>query len=775
MPERKVCANRGWFRTDRARGTLLARAPGVSFSRREFIKLATAGAAGAVAVTSGVDRLIPPSALAGATAPPPTPTYCEICFWKCAGWVHGHPDGSAWKVVGNERDQHSNGRLCTRGTGGIGAYLDSDRLQHPLIRTEARGKQVFRKASWDEALSYVADGMKKIAREHGPEHVALFSHGTGGGFFKTLLKAYGSANITAPSYAQCRGPVSEAFKLTFGEELGNPERLDIGNTRCLVLIGAHLGENLHNSQVQELGEVIARGDTIITVDPRFSVAASKSKHWLPIKPGTDIALLLAWMNVLITEQLYDREFVTNYALGFDELKAHVAGFTPEWAFPITSLKPEQIRATAREMAKNAPATLIHPSRHVVWYGDDTQRIRAIAILEALLGNWGKRGGLYLPNLAEVPPYPAPKPDAKPTWPKLIGSRYPFASLAPANVIRDLTLSGDGAGKGEPYFKGWLVYGSNLNQCLPQPAKTREAIQKLDLLAVVDTMPAEITGWADVVLPECTYLERYDDLRISPGRKSQVALRAPAFEPKHETKPGWWMAKQLADKLDLAEYFPWKDIEQYLDGRLKAAGSSLAALKEHGVIELKASPIYLAPGEEPRFPTPSGKVELYSQQLAEAGFDPLPKYTPHPEPPAGYYRLVYGRTPAHTFTRTANNPLLTQLKNENDLWVHPSVARRWQLKNGDYVKLANQDGITSLPIRVKVTERIRTDCVFMAHGFGGTQKQLTRAFGRGASDTQLITSSKIDPVMGGTAFRGNFVTFKQVVKSAATSTREVAHG
>ena len=728
----------------------------MGLTRRQFIRISVAGAAGAAAAAGGWRLRGGGLPVLGKNpsreAPAATPTYCEICFWKCAGWVHKDDNGEPWKIIGNARDQHSYGRMCTRGTGGIGAYLDDNRLRQPLIRTDERGEQVFRPASWDEALSYIADKMKAIADTHGPERVALFSHGSGGDFFKTLLRAYGSGNITAPSYAQCRGPVSEGFKLTVGESLGNPERLDIRNTRCLVLIGAHLGENLHNSQVQEFGEVIGNGGTIITVDPRFSVAASKSKYWLPIRPATDIALLLAWIHVLITEQLYDRDTVEKHALGFEQLAQHVAPFTPEWAYPITSLRPELIRDTAREMARQAPATIVHPSRHVVWYGDDTQRIRAIAILNALLGNWGRRGGLYLPNKATVPAYPIPEASGKATWKERLGDRFPFASLAPANVIRDQTLDG--------YFKGWLVYGSNLSQCLPEPDRTREAIHKLDLIAVVDTMPAEITGWADVILPECTYLERYDDLRVSPGRQAQIALRAPAFEPKYDTRPGWWMAKKLADELGLGEYFPWQTIEEYLDRRLRGIGSSLEELKQEGVKVLPGQPIYLAAGEEPRFATPSGKIELYSQALADAGFDPMPVYTPHPRPPRGFYRLVYGRTPAHTFTRTTNNPLLTQLMNENEVWVHPDVATSWQLEHGEYIKLRNQDGVVSLPIKVKVTQRIRTDCVFMAHGFGNTQKQLTRAFGRGASDTQLITHARVDPIMGGTGFRGNFVTFER---------------
>jgi thiosulfate reductase/polysulfide reductase chain A len=171
-------------------------------------------------------------------------------------------------------------------------------------------------------------------------------------------------------------------------------------------------------------------------------------------------------------------------------------------------------------------------------------------------------------------------------------------------------------------------------------------------------------------------------------------------------------------------------------------------------------LYYADGEEIEFGTNTGKIELYSTSFEEAGFPPLPVYTPHPEPPEGFYRLNYGRTPAHTFSRTANNPNLTAIMAENSLWVNPQVAKLWALTPDQYVWLENQDGVISqFPIKVRITERIRWDSVYMVHGFGHAEKKLTRSYGRGANDTELITNVMVDPVMGGTGMRGNFVTFR----------------
>jgi thiosulfate reductase/polysulfide reductase chain A len=720
--------------------------------RREFIKLSGALSAGAVA----------PSLLSGCAHQPlpgtgqvkATPTVCEICFWKCAGMVHTE-DGRPWKITGIEHDLHSGGRMCTRGTGGLGTYLDPDRLRRPLMRVGAPGEQRFEEVSWEEALDFIATRMQAIAEEHGEDRIALFSHGAGGSHFKHLLKAYGSDHYVAPSFAQCRGPREVAFALTYGEGVGSPDRTDMEHSKCIVLIGSHLGENLHNGQVQTFIQGLEKGATVITVDPRFSVAAGKSKYWLPIKPGTDNALLLAWMNVLIDEGIYDRDYVARYTTGFDELARHVARYTPEWAFLETGLDPELIRTTAREMAAAKPATLVHPGRHVTWYGNDTQRERAIAILNALLGSWGRQGGFYEQEKVKLPKYPTPKyPKPKSKVQVANRGQFPFATLGVTQSVIDASIGPDA------HYKGWFVYGTNLPITVPNiQEKLQQATESLDLVVVVDIVPAEITGYADVILPECSYLERHDPLRNSGEREPSLALRMPAFEPLGESKPAWWMAKQLGERLGLGHYFPWEDYAEVLDWQLKEVGSSLAEMQKIGVKSFpRTKPMYFAEGEDRRFRTPSGKIELYSRRLAGAGFDPLPGYTPPPPRPDGLYWLVYGRAPAHTFGRTINNPQLFALMPENTVWVNPLAANEHGLANGDYVRLENQDGVQSLPIRVRVTERVRPDSVFMAHGFGHRAKGLSLAHGVGADDAHLMTNVQVDPVMGGTGMRANFVRF-----------------
>jgi len=736
-------------------------------SRRDFIKISALGTTGvavggkllfannnekAKAVPKGPFKL--PSEFSR------TPTYCEVCFWKCAGWIYKNRSGEVQKIIGNDDDPNSNGRFCPRGTGGVGMYYDEDRLKTPLIRVKDKyGNQTFKKATWDEALNHVSKKLQKVIDVHGPECIALFTHGSGGKYFGNLVKALGSHNIAAPSYAQCRGPREVGFIATFGDGLSSPEPTDIRDTRCLVLIGSHIGENMHNGQVQEMSDAIDKGATIITVDPRFSTAASKSKHWLPIKPSTDMALLLAWMNVIIEEGLYDKEYVEKYTYGFDQLKEHVKNMTPEWAYGITTIKPQVIRETAREMGHASPAVIIHPGRHVTWYGDDTQRLRAVAMLNALLGSWGRRGGFYIPDKAKVPGVPHP-PYAEPTrsWRDAMKGKYELADLALANGVCDATIPDASLGCS---IKAWIVNGTNLVTTLPEREKTIEAIKSLEFIVVVDTMPMEITGYADVVLPECTYIERYDSLRVTQHREPTITLRMPAVEPKYDSKPAWWMAKQLAIKMGKGDYFPYDSIEEELDWQLKQVGLSLEEMQRIGVKKLKRpyDDLYFKDGEDVEFNTNTGKIELFSTSLEEYGFDPMPKYTAHPEPPSGYYRLIYGRAPMHTFSRTANNPNLTDLMDENVVWINPKVAKEWGFENNQEIYLQNQDNVVAtFPIKIRITERIRWDSVYMVHGFGHANRKLSRAFKRGASDSELITRVMMDPIMGGTGMRGNFVTF-----------------
>ena len=750
-------------------------------NRRGFLELSCA-TVGAVAVTGHASAQSLLDRIPNPFAPMPPEwhdrevttvySYCENCFWKC-GIVAHVEGGKVRKVDGYVGNPKSRGMLCPRGQGAPAQTYDPDRLKRPLIRLEGseRGDGRYREASWDEALDHVAEKMLAIKDEHGTESVAFFGHGSGDHWFASYLPgAWGTPNAAKPSVSLCTGPRETASQYTFGRGISGHEQIDWDETDYIVLIGHHIGEDTHNTQLQDFAKALTRGAKLVVVDPRFSTAASKAKDWLPIKPGTDTALLLAWLNVLIEEDLYDAAYVEAYTLGFDQLAAHVAEFTPEWAAEITEIPADTIRRVAREMADHAPRAVLPVGRHVVWYGNDTQRMRALYMVNVLLGNYGRPGGYYFCDAPIVDEYPAPALPLAPasggcggTAPSEVEADSPFREAVDrgkfygsATAVQEMIPP---MITGEPYpIKGLFAYGVNLFHSIPMVERTKEALKNLDLYVAIDVLPMEHVLWADVILPEATYLERYDDLLLQAHKEPFIAARFPAIDAMYDTKPGWWIAKELGSKLGLAEYFPWKDMEEYLDTRLRSIGSSLEEIRQTGTIVRRGRP-YLEDYERfNRNPigTPSGKIELYSERFAEAGLDPLPTYTPPMDVPDGHYRLLYGRAPMHTFARTHNNAVLMDQMSENEVWLATAEARRLGLRQHAYVWLESQDGAREGPIRVRITERIRPDCVYMVHGFGHKSPLMRLAHGRGASDTHLQTRYDLDPISGGAGLRNNFV-------------------
>ncbi|MFH1812488.1 MAG: molybdopterin-dependent oxidoreductase [Pseudomonadota bacterium] len=732
-------------------------------TRRELFKssavLATAGLATAQAGPARAFGLLhTPEAL---PAEREVPSVCEVCFWNC-GLIAQVRGNRVLEVRGHPDYPNARGKLCGRGNAGPGFVRDSDRLKYPLRRVGERGEARFERIGWSTAYALIAEGFNRIKEQHGPEALALFYHGKGGPMLRTMMAALGTPNFAAPAYAQCKGPRDVGYKLTFGETLSSPEPLDFENTRCMVLFGSHLGENAHNSQVQDFVAARARGARLIVLDPRMSTAASKADVWMPVHPGSDTAVILAWLHLLIAREQVDRVFVDTQCLGFEQLAEHVKPFTPEWAAEQAKVPAAEIERAYQLIVEARPAVLVHPGRHVTWYGEaDTQRARAQAILNALLGSFWREGGTFRPSSVELADFPGPDfPETKPDVDRAAG-RYPFAKEVSTTGIRDTTRSG------APYpIKGWYVHATNLMQCMPNVQHTIEAIRQLDMLVVCDVMPSEITAWADVVLPEDTYLERYDDLAVGVGKRPYIGLRQPVVQSPYDTRPAWRMAKELGTALGVGDFFAFDSIEEYLGARLQGSGTTLDELKSKGIhfVDAKNAP-YLEPDAEFHWHTPSGKVELYSQQLADKGFSPLPVHLPPPEPPAGTMRLLYGRSPLHTFGRTQNNETLFDVDPSNCVWVNPCCAEKMGLRHGQAVMVHNADGDETGPLPLRLTERVMKGTAYMVHGFGHRARGLSRSCCQGGSDSDVIRAYAVDPITGATGMRVQFVTIRAAAPGA----------
>ncbi len=730
-----------------------------NLSRRGFLGAVAGGSVGG-AVLSQANDAEAFSLLRREEAPKPdkvVPTQCEVCFWRCG--VEAHTRGNrVLELRGHPDYPNAKGKLCARGNAGAGFLADEDRLKYPMVRVGKRGEGRFKRVSWKTAYETIAQGFDRIKKKYGPEALALFYHGASGSFLRQMMVAYGSPNFAASSYAQCKGARNVGYKATFGAKLASPEPLDFDNTKCMVFFGSHLGENAHNSQVQEFVEAKARGAKLIVLDPRFSTPAGRADIWMPVRPGSDLAVILAWIHLFIKEETYDKNFVARHCTGFEELTEHVTDFTPEWAAKEAGVKVDDIVTAYKYMRDSMPAVLVHPGRFTAWYGEaDTQRARGQAILTALLGAWWRPGGIYRTEHPEVNDFPGPDyPDLPPHVDKA-ANRFPLAHEATTTGIRDATITG------KPYpIKGWFVHGMNMPQSIPNFDKTEEAIDKLDMLVVCDILPMAITKYADVLLPEDIYLERYDDLHMGATKTPYVGLRQPVVESPHDTRPGWRIAKELGDALGVGDFFAFDTFEEYLETRLEGSGTTLSELKQKGIyFPKRKTPLYLGDDEDFHFHTPSGKIELVSKKLEDAGFDSLPIYEAQEKPPAGHLRLLFGRSPLHSFSRTANNPILYDIVPGNCLWIHPKCAAKLGLEKGSYVVVENDEGNKTNPMPLKVTKRIPEKIVYMYHGFGHNARGLSRACCTGGNDTALIRNYTVDPISGANGMRTEFVKVRSI--------------
>jgi len=486
-----------------------------------------------------------------------------------------------------------------------------------------------------------------------------------------------------------------------------------------------------------------------------------------IKPATDTAFLLAVMNHLIDKGIYNKKFVSESCNGFDKFKEDIKDMTVAKAAKICDVPEEQIKQVAEILAKNAPNVTIHPGRHATWYGNDFQRIRAHACLAALLGGFDVPGGIQRINRISTGHVHWPEPefedeDYDPDDYKLaeIAEKYPFRPPGtPTDMIKDTMISG------KPFpIKAMVVWGANPIKTFPGQDRTMQALKNMDFVMVTDVTPTDITMWADILLPEACYLERYDHIEngtqwnCKDKPQQFVAPRMPLIDPMFERKDPVWIINNLAEKMGHKDAIPVKSQEEYVDHCLEEAHLSLAKIRAlDGIYIQEGKSSYLKPGQKSKFDTESGKIELYLESLEDEDFSPVPVYTAVPEPPKGFARMIYGRSPVHSFNRTQNNAWLNHEMPENPIWLNDESAKKMGLNDGDKVQLENQDGKRStFSSVIKVTPGIRKDAIFLAHGYGSYNTAMTVGYSKGIDDNELNTKVVIEPETGCCGMRVNFV-------------------
>lgn len=685
---------------------------------------------------------------------------CFMCSVRCPIRVDVK-DGQVKWVEGNPHVAGMEGSLCPKGAAGISMQYDAQRVQAPMIRDGKRGEGRWRKATWDEALDYTASKLKGIIDTHGGHSVVLGERANlATHVSKTFLKAIGSPNHFTHD-ALCKGSVNTACRSLFGYTDGQMG-MDYKNTKHIVLYGRNIFEAVSVKEVNSLMQALDNGAKMTYIDPRVTVTATKAHRYWMIRPGTDLALNYGLMHVILKERLYDAEYVDRWVEGLSELQDFVRSYTPEWAEKETGIPADEIVSLAREISKASPSVIFHYGYRGAHHADEIYLRRSMLILNALMGSIEAKGGVFFKKgPGEVGGKPArklteqkfPKIKMPGRFDKVGTPEFPLPDpahgvgqmLAPAIIGED------------PYpIKALIINRFDPLKSIPDTNQMKKALEKLDLIVAVDINYSDLAWYADVILPESTYFERTDCVQQANGLKPQMFLRRQAVGPRYDTREYAVIMKQLAERLEIGGYFPYENIDELVKWQLKPTGFSMADFETKGFVAYGKEQIFWDRKKGMKFKTPSGKIELRSSLLENAGFPSFPGYEPVPEQKGNVFRLVVGRVVLHTHVSTQNNPYLAELFPENALWINSGKAAELGIGNNDTVEISSPVG--SGVMKAHVTDLIHPDAVFMVHGFGHEAELAARCFAKGVSDS-VLQENITDKVGGSPALHDTFVTVK----------------
>ncbi len=683
-------------------------------NRRTFLKL---GLTAALWPTAGMADSAPFKALstlsdAGRGRLVRRHSVCGMCRAGCLIDVVIEA-GRLLRVEGNAADLTTGGRLCARGLAAPALVYDPDLLRYPLRRVGERGEGRWRRISWGEAIDTISGKINQELRAGGAERLALLAGGSSASFIKELFTDFGCRQINDAAWEYCRANQDLASDLSFGR--GGGLDMSFEQASCLIFLGSHLGENVEVPVMRKFSQALARGADLIVADPRFSSVAAKARYHLMLRPGSDNALLLAWLKYIIENGLYNRELESSFDL--EGLRVRLASYDFEELSAACDLKTADIRASAELMSSAAPAVFVYPGRHNSWYGNDVQRLRLKAVLNVVLGAESK-----VVN------------DVRPP-------RVPEADRLYSTIINRIQQGRIGC---------LGIWGQNPLQAHPNTYRTINALRKADFIFCCDIYPGEAALYADIILPEAGFLER-SEIVVSPGRR-RAALRQAVMPPRFEAREPYWIVKQISSRLGRGRRFGFDSVKGRLTDDLRQMGLSWDKLQERGF----AAPLIAA---APLAASAASAVRIrLKNELPHGTVEQLLEFTAVPHPPKGFARLLSGRSPVDS-RGLVNNRWLRHELEENELWLNDRLARRLGIVQGQELFLENQDGLRSMrPARIKVTPGIRVDCLYMAHGFGCQSPFLTAAYGRGVADSPLMVRSIPDLLSGVRGGRVNFVRF-----------------
>jgi anaerobic selenocysteine-containing dehydrogenase len=683
---------------------------------------------------------------------------CRVCHGGCGALVFVN-EGKVVRVKGDPASPMSKGWMCVKGLSTPEIANHPDRLRQPLRRKGHRGNGQWEGVSWDEALDDIAAQLDKFRQESGPESIAL-GQGTGRHHYMHTVRfanALGTPNWYEPGLAQCFIPRITVCNLTYGGFVVGDYYGQV-SPKCILFWGHNpLVSGADGELAISTKRALDKGATGIAIDPRRSETAKRCKLWLPLRPGTDAALALAMIHVIINERLYDRQFVERWTTGFSELKKHVQPFTPKWAEAITWVPAADIVAAAKTYALNKPAVL-EWGVAIEQSPNSLQTVRAIAVLRGLTGNIDIPGGDIL-GMNILRSYPTLKDKLPKTIAKkrLGGDNYKFLAgwraIMPSAHIPALFKA---MKTGEPYrVRSLLIFGSNPLVTVANPKEVYESLKMLDLLVVTDLFMTPTAAMADYVLPAAFWPEVKQVIGYPLVAENMVMAQQKTTQVG-ECRQDEWIMDEIAKRLSLPG--SEESLADVMNYQLAPLEITYQELKERGFIY---PPHEYRKYEKNGFRTPSRKVEFYCRTLERMGYDPLPTYKEPPEGPLQTpeltkkfpYILTTGSRRREFFhSEHRQIPSLRKRRPDPRVELHSEVAALHGISEGDWVIISSPRG--SIRMKALVTTEINPRVINVEHGWWFPEK-FGPEYGVWESNANILTSNAppYDPAFGSYQLRG----------------------
>ena len=695
---------------------------------------------------------------------------CRMCHGVCGTLVH-IKDGRVIKVTGDPDCPTSKGYICVKGKASPELLYHHDRLKYPLKRVGEKGENKWGRISWDEATETISTTLLKIKEGYGAEAIAT-RQGTGRPymlFHQRFARALGTPNMVVTPI--CYFPRIAASVMTVGQ-FPVCDFYGFGGAfpRCILVWGCNIMETGASDGMcgNIVRQALKRPGTIsIVVDPRRTPAAAMATHHLQLRPGTDGALALAMLNVIINEELYDKEFVSKWTIGFEDLKERVQQYPPEWAEPVTWVSAEEIRAASRTLAAYPPVAL-------QWGNGLDQNVncfqnsRAVFMLPTLVGSIDVPGGnvFWVPpanivpqGFESVPGLPFPEIPKEQLSKGLSYGKYRI--LSPGAHARDFYET---VLTGKPYpIKALLVIGTNTFVAEAYSEKVMEAYKKLFVVSI-DMFMTPTTQYSDIVLPAASWLETDD---VDSRHYVWCVLARQKVAQIGECRDDRQILSDIARKMGMGKYFPFENMREYCDFILKDSGMTFEQFCEKGIIT--SDRMEYRKYEKGGFKTPSGKVELKSSVTASLGYDPLPFYVEPPESPVStpeYYKdfplvmIASAKSQPYFNSEGRQIPSLRKLEPDPQLEIHPQTAQKYGISQNDWVWIENPRG-AKIKMKARVTNIVLPGVVAGQHGWWFPEKEPPDYSFRESSTSLLTEGMELDPQTGSESWKSFLVRVSKV--------------